>query len=324
MLIFADDMLGLQQKKHLKRYLALFVASILLFLIYLHIYTAVLGWELPKTKSLRRRNASLLTRVEVLSHTIDEYSQTLNALELRDEDIYRSIFGLASIPSQVRESGLRKDSHYGELEEQLRNGNVSSLRRRADVLLKKSYVQSKSYDEIELMLNTADNMATSIPAICPVAPDKYRISSTYGYRRHPVLGYSRLHSGMDFALKPGNPVYVTGDGVVEEVKVEMRGYGRQVVVNHGFGYKTRYAHLKEILVTEGMKVKRGEQIATTGNSGLSSGPHLHYEVLYKGKNVNPAPYFDRDITPEQYSDMLDKSGGPMSGFYIHPSHRKRK
>lgn len=317
-------MLGLQQKKHLRRYLALFAASILLFIIYLHIYTAVLGWELPKTKSLRRRNASLLTRVEVLSHTIDEYSQTLNALELRDEDIYRSIFGLASIPPQVRESGLRKDSHYGELEEQLRNGNVSSLRRRADVLLKKAYVQSKSYDEIELMLNTADNMATSIPAICPVAPGKYRISSTYGYRRHPVLGYSRLHSGMDFALKPGNPVYVTGDGVVEEVKVEMRGYGRQVVVNHGFGYKTRYAHLKEILVTEGMKVKRGEQIATTGNSGLSSGPHLHYEVLYKGKNVNPAPYFDRDITPEQYSDMLDKSGGPMSGFYVHPSHRKRK
>lgn len=318
-------MSGFWQKKHLKRYLALFGASVLMFFIHLHIYTVVLGWELPKTKSLRRRNAALMTRVEVLSHRIDEYSQSLNALELRDEDIYRSIFGLASISSDVRESGLRRDSQYAELDEQMRNENVSSLRRRADIILKKAYVQSKSYDEIELMLNTADNMATSIPAICPVPPDKCRISSPYGYRRHPVLGYSRLHSGIDFALKPGNPVYVSGDGVVEEVIVEMRGYGRQVVINHGFGYKTRYAHLKEILVTEGMKVKRGEQIATTGNTGLTSGPHLHYEVIYKGRNVNPAPYFDRDITPEQYAGMLDRSGSHLSDrFYIHPSHRKRK
>lgn len=316
-------MSGFWQKKHLKRNLVLFVASIVMFFVYMHIYTAVLGWELPKTRSLRRRNAALITRAEVLSHRIGEYSQTLNALQLRDEEIYRSIFGLASIPADVRESGLRRADHYLEIEKELRNSSMSTLCRQADVILKKAYLQSKSFDEIEIMLSTADNMAVSIPAICPVAPDDCYISSVFGNRRHPILGYFRLHSGIDFSIRPGSPVYVTGDGVVEKVRFDLRGYGRQVLINHGFGYKTRYAHLSDVLVTEGMKVKRGEKIATTGNTGISTGPHLHYEVIYKDKCVNPAPYFDRDITPEQYSDMLEKRGGPMSErLFVHPSHRK--
>lgn len=324
MAIFAPDMSGFWQKKHIRRSLALFALSLGMFFLYMYLYTAVLGWELPKTRSLRRRNAALVTRAEILSHRLDEYSMALNALELRDEDIYRSIFGLNSISKEVREGGMRRDRRYSEEDEADRNAKFKDLRLRADVVMKKAYVQSKSYDEIEVMLNTADNMSASIPAICPIKPDKdlYRISSSYGYRRHPILGYSLMHKGMDFALKSGSPVYSTGDGTVESIKMELRGYGRQVVVDHGFGYKTRYAHLKEILVTEGMKVTRGEQIATSGNTGLSSGPHLHYEVMYKGRNVNPAHYFDSDLSLSQYEDMLDKSDSPLHQFYIHPSHRK--
>ena len=137
-----------------------------------------------------------------------------------------------------------------------------------------------------------------------------------------MLKRRRMHTGIDFALPKGNGVYATGDGVVEEVKVEVRGYGRQVVINHGFGYKTRYAHLNKIYVAPGMQVKRGELIASVGNTGLSSGSHLHYEVIYKGKNVNPYNYFDRDISLEQYKDIVGKVSAEGANDYVLPIHRK--
>lgn len=303
--------------------LALFVASVALFFVYLHIYVVVCGLELPKTRMLKRQNAALVTQSRMLGHRIEQNEIALDALALRDEDIYRSIFGLGSIPEDVRNSGL-DGANYAELDKLDRKGNISALRSRSDVMVKKAYVQSRSFDEIELMLATADNMATSVPAICPVAPvmNRVEISSPFGYRVHPVLKYARFHRGIDFNVKAGNPVFATGDGVVESIEINMKGYGRQVVIDHGFGYKTRYAHLSSISVTEGMNVKRGDRIALSGNTGLSSGPHLHYEVIYKGKNVNPYFYFDRDITLEQYSDMVSKAGDAALPFYIHPSHRK--
>lgn len=299
------------------RYLTFFAFSVAMFFVYLHVYTDLLGMELPKTRRLRRQNVELAARTRELNRRLDALVDPLEALELRDEGIYRSVFALNSIPHQVREGGFAYDRKYRETDGHDRGGNISSLKMRSDMLVKKAYVQSRSYDEIVQMLAAAGNMATCIPAICPIVPDESmsRISSRYGFRRHPVLGYSRLHRGIDFSMNPGNPVYATGDAVVESVKIEMRGYGRQVVLDHGFGYKTRYAHLKSILVTEGMKVKRGEQIATTGNSGLSTGPHLHYEVIYKGHNVNPVNYFDKDITLEQYIDMIDRAAEESEKFY---------
>lgn len=303
--------------------LVLFAASVVLFFVYLHIYVGVLEWELPKTRILKRQNAILITQSRMLGHRIEQNEVALDALASRDEDIYRSIFGLGSIPENVRNSGLA-GANYAEFDKFDRKGNISALRYRSDVMVKKAYVQSRSFDEIELMLATADNMATSVPAICPVAPvmNRVEISSPFGYRVHPVLKYARFHSGIDFHVKAGNPVFATGDGVIESIEINLGGYGRQVVINHGFGYKTRYAHLSSIFVTEGMNVKRGDRIALSGNTGLSSGPHLHYEVIYKGKNVNPYFYFDRDITLEQYSDMVSKAGDAALPFYIHPSHRK--
>lgn len=272
-------------RKHLKLLMVIaFVLSVIMAVGYVHVYIFILGLELPKTYLLRRENSSLKTQTVLLDHELDQYASSLEALEIRDEEIYRSIFGLNSISKSVRESGIP-------------NGT------RADMLAKKACVQSKSFDEISLMLTTADNMATSVPAILPLMPGNINISSPFGYRSHPVLRRNMFHEGIDFSIKPGAPVYVTGDGVVENIRFEMFGYGRQVVINHGFGYKTRYAHLKAILVTEGMKVRRGMQIATTGNTGLTSGPHLHYEVIYRGNNVNPWNYFDTDITPDQYREM---------------------
>ena len=194
-----------------------------------------------------------------------------------------------------------------------------------DVLTKKSYVQSKSFDEVAQLSKRAGDMASCIPAIPPINPDpsKYRLSSGFGYRTDPVYGRSARHTGVDFAMKPGNPIYSTGDGVVESVKFEFFGYGNQVVIDHGFGYKTRYAHMRNIGVVEGMKVKRGECIGESGNSGKSTGPHLHYEVIYKGSPVNPSNYYDLAITPEEYAEMVQNTADLSEKLTLHPSHRKK-
>lgn len=317
-------MSGIWEKRRRRRYLTFFFVSVVLFFVYLHVYTSWLGYELPKTRRLRRHNVELALKARELGRRLDALEDPLDALALRDENIYRSVFALNSVPYSVRESGLASDRKYAETDGLDRSGSISALKMRSDILVKKAFVQSRSYDEIVQVLAAAGNMADCIPAICPVVLDgsMSRISSRYGYRHHPVLGFSRLHSGVDFSMKPGNPVYATGDAVVKFVKIEMRGYGRQIMLDHGFGYQTRYAHLKNILVTEGMKVKRGEQIATTGNSGLTSGPHLHYEVLYKGRNVNPANYFDKDITLELYMDMIDRAAEKSEKLYDYQSSGK--
>ena len=313
------------RKSRIMRSLVLFVGSVLLSVFYFWLYTSVLGKELPKTSILKKRNAEWASRMEVMNRQLDKHDETLTALQMRDDDIYRSIFGMHEIPVEIRNAGFGGVNRYEYLEGEdydlLRNTVV-----RLDVLTKKSYVQSKSFDDVAQLSKRAGDMASCIPAIPPVVPDKkiYRLSSSFGYRKDPFSGRSKRHTGVDFALKPGNPVYATGDGVVESVKFEFFGYGNSVLIDHGFGYKTRYAHLKSIGVIEGMKVKRGECIGESGNSGRSSGPHLHYEVLYKDNYVNPANYYDLTITPEEYSTMVQNTADASQKITLHPSHRKKK
>lgn len=302
--------------------LALFASSLGLAVVYFWIYTSVLGLELPKTLLLKKNNAELVSRAEVLNRQLDRYDNILNDLQMRDDGIYRSIFGMNEIPGEVRNAGfggVNRYSHYS-------SGLLKSTAVRLDVLTKKTYIQSKSFDEIAHLSKRAGDMASCIPAIPPVVPDPsiYRLSSRFGYRADPFTGRTRNHTGVDFAMKPGNPIYATGDGVVTNVKFELFGYGNQVVIDHGFGYKTRYAHLKTIGVAEGMKVKRGECIGISGNSGRSSGPHLHYEVIYKDRHVNPANYYDLTITPEEYATMVQNTADASQKITLHPSHMKKR
>lgn len=302
--------------------LALFASSLGLAVVYFWIYTSVLGLELPKTLLLKKNNAELVSRAEVLNRQLDRYDNILNDLQMRDDGIYRSIFGMNEIPGEVRNAGfggINRYSHYS-------SGLLKSTAVRLDVLTKKTYIQSKSFDEIAHLSKRAGDMASCIPAIPPVVPDPsiYRLSSRFGYRADPFTGRTRNHTGVDFAMKPGNPIYATGDGVVTNVKFELFGYGNQVVIDHGFGYKTRYAHLKTIGVAEGMKVKRGECIGISGNSGRSSGPHLHYEVIYKDRHVNPANYYDLTITPEEYATMVQHTADASQKITLHPSHMKKR
>ena len=303
-----------------------FALSLGMAVLYFWLYTSVFGLELPKTVLLKKQNAEWCSKMEVMNRQLDSYEDALASLQMRDDDLYRSIFGMHEIPAEVRNAGFGGVNRYAYLDDMDQGGLLKSTTVRMDVLTKKSYVQSKSFDEVAQLSKRAGDMASCIPAIPPINPDPstYRLSSSFGYRVDPVYGRSARHAGVDFALDPGNPVYSTGDGVVESVKFEFFGYGNQVVIDHGFGYKTRYAHLKTVNVVEGMKVKRGECIGLSGNSGRSSGPHLHYEVMYKGNYVNPANYYDLTITPEEYAAMVQNTADSSERITLHPSHRKKK
>lgn len=308
------------------RSLALLAGSLVMAALYFWVYTSVLGLELPKTIILKKQNAEWCSKMEVMNRQLDRYDAALTALQMRDDDIYRSIFGMHEIPAEVRNAGFGGVNRYGYLEGVDNTGLLKNTVMRLDVLSKKTYVQSKSFDEVAQLSKRAGDMASCVPAIPPVVPDRniYRLSSSFGFRSDPFSGRTKRHTGVDFALKPGNPVYATGDGVVESVKFEFFGYGNSVIINHGFGYKTRYAHLKSIGVVEGMKVKRGECIGESGNSGRSSGPHLHYEVLYKDRHVNPSNYYDLTITPEEYATMVQNTADASEKITLHPSHKKRR
>lgn len=314
------------RKLRIVRSVTLLLVSMGLAVLYFWIYTSVLGFELPKTLMLKKKNAEWRSRMEVLNIQLDRYDEALVALQMRDDDIYRSIFGMHEIPAEVRNAGFGGVNRYEYLETVDQSGYLKNTVMRLDVLTKKSYVQSKSFDEVAQLSKRAGDMASCIPAIPPVVPDRkiYRLSSSFGFRKDPFTGRSKKHSGVDFALKPGNPIYASGDGVVESVRFEFFGYGNSVLINHGFGYKTRYAHLKSICVSEGMKIKRGECIGESGNSGRSSGPHLHYEVIYKDKHVNPANYFDLSITPEEYGTMVQNTADASEKVTLHPSHKNKR
>ena len=304
---------------------ALFVVSIAMTGLYFWIYSSVLGLESPKTALLKKENAEWTSKIEVLNRQLDSYDDALTTLQMRDDDIYRSIFGMHEIPHEVREAGFGGVNRYAHYDAVNPDGPLKNTAIRLDVLTKKTFVQSRSFDEVALLSKKAGDMASCIPAIPPVIPDRsvYHISSRFGYRSDPFTGKSKRHTGVDFALMPGNPVFATGDGVVESVRHDFYGYGNQVLIDHGFGYKTRYAHLKGVEVSEGMVLKRGERIGTSGNSGRSSGPHLHYEVIYRDQHMNPSNYYDLDITPEEYSAMVRNTAEASDNVTLHPSHQKK-
>ena len=328
--VFNPKTLSYEVKKRSRRSRALrtvtmFVMSLGMAVLYFWLYTGVFGMELPKTILLKKTNAQWHSKVEVLNRQLDGYDKALTSLQMRDDDIYRAIFGMHEIPSEVRNAGFGGVNRYSHYDGLGHSAQLKTTAMRLDILTKKTYVQSRSFDEVAQLSKRAGDMASCIPAIPPVVPDRsiYRLSSSFGFRSDPFTGRSKRHTGVDFALKPGNPIYATGDGVVEKVKFEFFGYGNQVLIDHGFGYKTRYAHMKSINVVEGLKVKRGECIGESGNSGRSSGPHLHYEVLYKDKHINPANYFDLTITPEEYATMVQNTAEASDKITLHPSHRKK-
>ena len=258
----------------------------------------------PQEKQLKKEQAELLTQYTLLSHRLDEALNVLADVQQRDNNLYRVILQAEPVPSSVRNAGLANNGRYKELEKLPDAELVISTSQKMDQLARQLYVQTNSFDEVVSLGRTHEDRLKKIPAIQPVSnKDLKRTASGYGLRMDPIYKTRKFHEGMDFAAPVGTPVYVTGDGVVTETGWQ-QGYGNTVVVDHGHGYKTRYAHLSKILTKKGKKVVRGEEIALVGNTGKSTGPHLHYEVIYKGQHVNPVNYYFFDLSPEDYDKMI--------------------
>jgi murein DD-endopeptidase MepM/ murein hydrolase activator NlpD len=263
-------------------------------------------FDSPKEKTLNREIENLTTQFEVVQNKLSQLELVLDDVQKRDDNIYRVIFEADPIPSSIRKAGYGGVNRYQELNGFKNSDLIIETSKKIDQITKQIYIQSKSFDDIiELAKNKADMLA-ALPAIQPVSnTDLSRMASGYGYRIHPIYKTRKLHAGMDFSAKTGTPIYATGDGKISKVRKSRKGYGNHVVIEHGYGYKTLYAHMIKYIVKKGQKVKRGEVIGYVGSTGTSVAPHLHYEVHKNGRKIDPANFYYNDLTPEEYEKMLE-------------------
>lgn len=283
-----------------------FTASIVISVIYYVIFSYF--FDSPKEKALMRENKQILLQYEIMNKKLDQVSKVLDDFQMRDDNIYRIIFEAEPIPKSIREAGIGGINRYEELENQTNSEMVVDIAKKLDGITKRMYIQSKSYDEIIEKAMDKEKMLACTPAIQPVANKTLeRISSGFGWRIQPLYKIRQFHPGQDFAAPIGTPVYATADGIVEKAEASFHGYGNNIIINHGFGYKTLYGHLNGFAVKEGQKVKRGATIGYVGNTGMSTGPHLHYEVIKNNEKINPINFFFNDLTADQYDQILKLS-----------------
>ena len=264
-------------------------------------------FDRPGAQEYQHENSQLLAQYQILSERLDRALLVQQDIQQRDDNLYRVMLDAEPVSSAVRNAGYAGTNRYDNLLKMDNSELLVENTQKLDFLEKQLYLQIKSFDEIVALSKEAEDRIHHIPSIQPIANrDLKRTASGYGYRIDPVYNIRKFHTGMDFSCDKKTPVYATADGVVESAKWQ-RGYGYTVVIDHGYGYKTLYAHLldKNFLVKKGQKVVRGEQIALSGNSGKSTGPHLHYEVRFKDEAQNPVNYYFLDLTPEEYSRMIE-------------------
>lgn len=265
-------------------------------------------FESPKEVRLTNEVEELQHYYENLQNEVNQLHDVLAALEERDDNLYRVVLGSEPIDPSIRDAGIGGADRYRDLRNKdLDNKDiVLELKEDVDKLRRKMYIQSKSYDEIAELAESKEKLFAAIPAIQPVSNQELiRLASGFGYRTHPVYKVRKMHTGIDFSAPLGTPVYATADGTVVMAQVRFSGYGKLLEIDHGFGYKTRYAHMQEFEVKAGQKVKRGQIIGYVGNTGLSTAPHLHYEVLKNDKQINPVHYFFSDLDPDEYEKIIE-------------------
>jgi murein DD-endopeptidase MepM/ murein hydrolase activator NlpD len=293
----------LSGKQKFYRFLTYFSATLIIAIIYNVVFA--LFFDTPKEKGLIRENQQLTTQYDVLNNRFDLIENTLEDLQKRDDNIYRVIFEAEPIPPSVRSAGFGGANRYIDLQGFKNSDLVIETAQRLDKITKQLYVQSKSYDEVIEMAENKEEMVASVPAIMPISnKDLRRTASGWGWRIHPIYKIRKFHYGMDFTAQTGTEIYASGDGVVEVLDNSLRGYGKRIIINHGFGYKTLYGHLNAFNVKKGQKVKRGEVIGFVGSTGTSTAPHLHYEVFKNNTRVNPVHYYFNDLTPEEFDKMI--------------------
>jgi murein DD-endopeptidase MepM/ murein hydrolase activator NlpD len=260
---------------------------------------------------LRRENRQYELQFKLMNERLEKLQVVLNDMADRDDNIYRVIFESEPIPSEARKAGYGGTDRYKDLEGYRNSDILTQTAKKLDQITAKMYVQTKSFDEVYEMAKNKSRLIASIPAIQPVSNlDLRRLSSYFGYRTDPYYKVMKFHEGVDFSAPIGTDIYATGDGVVITSERSKGGYGNQIIIDHGFGYKTMYAHLQAFKVRAGEQVKRGQVIGKIGSTGKSTSPHCHYEVWKNNKPVDPINYFFNDLTAQQYEEILILSQSP--------------
>ena len=278
-----------------------FGIGMIFFYVFLYFFPS------PREASLMQYNRNLTAEMAVLEKQVDQMQIIVSDLSQRDDNLYRAILGAEPIPLSARMGATQQMSYYDSLARMTNIQLAADIQRKVDILEKELYVQACSYDEILELAKNQEARMENIPAIQPVLnKDLKRMASGYGWRVDPVYHIRRFHEGMDFSAPIGTDIYATGNGVVT-FSGWRQGYGETIEIDHGFGYSTRYAHCHKLFARVGKKVKRGDVIALVGNTGKSTGPHVHYEVHYNGKPIDPRNYYFYDLSPEDYDKMVQLS-----------------
>jgi len=274
-------------------------SGIIFFFVFIYLVDS------PREKQLIQANRKMLSQYQLLERQLIEFQAVLTDIQQRDDNLYRVIFQADPIPLSVRRSIAPNPEFYAELMRKTNSNIIVSTSQRLNEIRKQLYVQSKSLTEIAGLMRDNENRLAHIPAIQPILnQDLTRIASRFGRRIDPLYGVPRMHYGVDFTAPTGTEIFATGNGTVSRVGWE-QGFGNTIRIDHGYGYVTLYAHLSRMLVRPGQQVTRGEVIGLVGNTGRSFGPHLHYEVHYRGVPQNPENFFFLDLSPEEYDLMIE-------------------
>lgn len=297
------------------------IANILSYLLtglgfaVLTIFIAYNFFDSPKEKMLKKEIEVLKSQYAIILNKMNKLQLALNELQERDKNIYRVILEADPLSDEVRNAGFGGKTNYNNFD--IDNAEIiQQTQLKLMQLSKQFYIQSKSLDEIAELAKNKSEMLASIPAIIPIQTKdlKKQITSGFGWRIHPIYKTQEFHPGMDFPSNQGTPVYTTGSGKIEYASIDNSGYGLHVIINHGFSYQTLYAHLSKIVVRQGEKVTRGQLIGYVGSTGLSTAPHLHYEVIKNNEKVNPINYIFNGITEEEYAILVEQANRSSQSF----------
>jgi murein DD-endopeptidase MepM/ murein hydrolase activator NlpD len=298
------DRVSLGVKALLFRFLAYFVGSVLIALIYWAVFASF--FDSPKEKALKREVEQLAIQYDLIQRDMANIENVLDGLQKTDDNLYRTIFEAEPIPTTLRDGGVGGVNRYKSLEGYTNSRLVIETAGRLDKIRKKVYIQSKSFDDLIALASRKEEMLRSIPAIIPISnKDLRRTASGFGRRIHPIYKIIKFHYGMDFTAPEGTDVYATGNGTVVARVISQRGLGKHIIIDHGFGYTSIYAHLNDFNIRLGQKVKRGDIIGFVGNTGQSLANHLHYEIKLNGMNVDPVNYYFEDLSAAEYERMIE-------------------
>lgn len=266
----------------------------------------------PREKMLLREIDQMKNKYQDINSQMDMMGKVLNNLQDRDANVHRMMFGMDPIDKDLWEGGIGGHDKYGSYTRYSNSfETLASTEEKTQKIERQLVIQSLSLDTIMSMAKKKEKLYSSTPIITPISADKYRQRITslsgFGYRLHPILKTMRMHTGVDFPAPRGTAIQATGDGRISKIESNASGYGRNVIIDHGYGYQTMYAHMEKINVQVGQRVKRGQKIGTVGDSGRATAPHCHYEVWLKGKKVNPIHYCIEGVTPTEYSELVEMS-----------------